>query len=123
MRSHIFAVEFWCCQHLIELSPLIPCRLYLDLIRTICKICLAQKPVDITGMAFGGIDISVDYRDHILAQTLVDQVALFLEFLFIFWFIVALVITQQPVIHCIVLLHSVKANRRILSVKSVSGIL
>ena len=60
--------------------------------KAVCKIRLAKKPVNVTGVAFGSVDITVERRNHILTQALINQLALFFKLLFVFWFVTAVIL-------------------------------
>ena len=101
-----FAVQFRCHQHLIELSIFIFCRKNINLVNTVGEFNLRQHTVDFFPVTVCRFDFTVDRRDHIFTKRMIDQIILFLEFIFVFWLKILSALIQNPVIRNIFVFYA-----------------
>ena len=70
----------------------------LNLVGTVGEVRLTQQTVDLICVTFCRLDISMNRCDHILPQTLIDKITLFLKFRFIRRLVVRLIFFQKLLI-------------------------
>ena len=104
-----FAIQFRCHQHLIELSIFIFCRKNINLVNTVREFNLCQHTIDFFPVTVCRFDFTVDRRDYIFTKRMVDQIILFLKFIFILRLKVLSALIQNPVIRNIFVFYARQA--------------
>ena len=88
------------------LSIFIFCRKNINLVNTVREFNLCQHTIDFFPVTVCRFDFTVDRRDYIFTKRMVDQIILFLKFIFILRLKVLSALIQNPVIRNIFVFYA-----------------